>query len=514
MKYIFLLLVAMLPLTCLMSVMAADTPAKALGLTLQALDPADLQSIEAQLGKRAGVMITQVAPNSPAAQAGCVQGEVILTVGGQVVDSPQAIEQALAGKTGAVELVGIVIEGEEVKIVKRALVVKADLSAAMGVNPGGVTPVAVDAETQRKLKALDDAHQAGILNDTEYASKRAELLKNTAPAIDPATQQKLKALEDAHAAGILSDAEFTQKKTELLKTAPLNTANNSTARKGRTYQHVIGFSFWYPEGWTVKEVDGALQLVPADQAMQNNQPVEMYFITGQPLEGTNITQVNDPQVVAYLDQLVLQQLSPALVRTKAPAMLQTTNGQGMQLEWEVQGEQGIVHARIYSCILKNYGVIFAAFGVKDKILAREADLKAIFASFGLEAGKQDPAVAGVWQLFSTRTLRNEDNVNFTSDDPRRASSVSDEQTTLELRPDGVVARTSLSRTIAGGAGVWIDSGEQREVKQGRWNAGNGTLFIMWNDGSMDSWRYGLVNDGGALSLKLQVGNQVEFWQKR
>ncbi len=62
--------------------------------------------------------------------------------------------------------------------------------------------------------------------------------------------------------------------------------------------------------------------------------------------------------------------------------------------------------------------------------------------------------------------------------------------------------------------MWIDSGEQRVVKQGRWNAGNGTLFVMWNDGSMDSWRYGLVNEGGKVSLKLQAGNLVEFWQKR
>jgi len=505
MKHIFLPLSAILLFTCFMTAMAADAPAKALGFTLQALDPEDLQSIEAQLGKRAGVMITLIAPDSPAAKAGCVQGEVILTVGGQAVDSPEAVEQALAGKTGTVELVGLLIEGEEVKIVKRALAIAAGLSPNTG---------AMDADTQRKLKALDDAHQAGILTDDEFATKRAELLKNAAPAPDPATQQKLKALEDAHAAGILSDAEFAQKKTELLKSASPNTAGTATSRKGKTYQHVIGFTFWYPEGWTVQETEDALQLVPANPAMQNNQPVELYFITGQPLEGTNITRVNDPQVVAYLDQLVQQQLSPTLARTKEPALIQMTNGQGMLMEWEVQGQQGIVHARAYSCILKNYGVIFAAFGAKDKIMAREADLKAIFASFGLEAGKQDPAVAGVWQLFATRALRNEDNVNFTTDDPRRASSVTDQQTTLDFRADGVVVRTSLSRTIAGGAGVWIDSGEQREVKQGRWNAGNGALFVMWNDGSMDSWRYGLVKDNGALSLKLQAGNQVEFWQKR
>ncbi len=81
---------------------AVDSPAKTLGFTLQALDEEDLQIIEAQFGKRAGVLIAQVTPDSAAAKAGCVHGEVMLTVGGQAVDSPQAVEQALAcGSTAA-----------------------------------------------------------------------------------------------------------------------------------------------------------------------------------------------------------------------------------------------------------------------------------------------------------------------------------------------------------------------------------------------------------------------------
>jgi hypothetical protein len=423
-------------------VQAAVTPSQSVGLTLQELDPADMEAIEAQLGQRAGVLVAKVVPDSAAAKAGVVQGEIILAIGETLVDSPQSFDKTLSGKTGTVELVSLLITEDEVQLAKRKLTLsaKAEVKAAAPVPPA------------------------------------------PAKAATP--------------------------------------AKHDTARKGQTYQHVIGFSFWYPEGWSVKEADDGLQLVPANAATANGQPAELYFITGQPLEGTDITQVRDPRVIALLDQLVQEKISPLLQRTRDPLDVSMTNGQGMLLYWNGQGPGGAVQARIYACILKGYGVILGAVAPTAKIGAREGDLKAIFTSFGFEAGKQDPAVVGAWQLFSTRTIRNEDQQKFTSDDPRRASSVSNEQTTMEFRPDGTVVRTSIYRMIAGGGAaggsstVWIDTGDQKETKQGKWNAGNGTLFIMWSDGSMDSWRYGLVKEGGAVALKLLSGNQVAFWQKR
>jgi len=421
----------------------ADGRAASLGLSLTALDAADLDAIQQQFGKRAGVQVADVLANSLAAKGGFVPGEVILTIAGQIVDSPQAVEKVLTGKTGSVEFNGFFITDTEAKVTKHTLLL-----------PGAAKPA-------------------------------------TKPDTTPA------------------------------KTTPAGTPERKydTSRKGKTYEHAIGFSFWYPEGWVVKDVNDALQLVPHNAAVANGQPAEVYFITGQPLEGSGVTSANDPQVIAFLDQLIHQKVSAAMQRTKEPTAITTTNGKGLVMEWEVKGEHGTVLARTYTCILKGWGVIFGAFGIKDKVLAREADLKTIFNSFGFEAGKQDPAVVGAWQLFATRTLRNEDNINFTTDDPRRASSVSSEQTTLLLRPDGTAQRVSIYRMIAGGGAaggsskVWIDTGEQKDKKTGRWNAGNGTLFVMWSNGAMDSWRYGLVRNG-ATSLKLQVGNTVQFWSRR
>jgi hypothetical protein len=460
---------------------AAESAAKAVGLTLQAMDKADQDAIAEQLGKRAGVMVAAVAANSAAAKAGFVQGEVILKIGEAIVDSPAMADAALVGKTGALEVVSFILDDEVgIKVMKRTLALP---GTAVKAEQPARQP---DAETQKKLKALDDAHKAGIISDDEYAKKRAELLKGQ-PAATPATASKY--------------------------IAPT---------KGQTYNHAVGFSFWYPAGWTVKDIADALQLAPDKPAVANGQPAEMYFISGQPLEGTGITQVTDPQIAAFLDQFIQQKVSPAMQRKKAPVPLAMMNGQGLLFDWDAPGQNGgTVVARVYACVLKGWGVMFCAIGAKEHVFNRQDELKAIFTSFGFEAGKQDPAVAGTWSLTATRTMRNEDNVNFTSDDPRRATAVSDEQITVQLNADGTVTRTSLYRMIAGGGAaggagkVWIDTGDQKTVTQGRWNANNGTLVLMWQDGAMESYRYGLVPQGnGAPAMKLLSGNQVQFWQRR
>ena len=55
------------------------------------------------------------------------------------------------------------------------------------------------SDIQSKLKALEDAYNAGILSKEEYASKKAELEKQS-QVLDESKQQKLKALEAAYQA--------------------------------------------------------------------------------------------------------------------------------------------------------------------------------------------------------------------------------------------------------------------------------------------------------------------------
>ncbi|MDP2790748.1 MAG: hypothetical protein Q8O15_03215 [Rectinemataceae bacterium] len=421
------------------------------GWTLIALDPADLDAIAGSLGARAGVMIASILPGSRAAAAGCIQGEIVYAVDGKLVDTPAALDAALAAGTGKAELVGFVIGPDgTIQVVKRILAPVSGAPATGSVAAG--SPIS-----------------------------------------------------GSPAAG--------------------SVAVNDLSRTGTTYRHPIGFVFWYPASFTVKEIENGIELVPAasaaGQAGGPGQPSEMYFVTGESIQGTGITSPMDQRVITYLDNLVKTKVSPYLQRTAAPSRVAMTNGEGSLMEWSVPGQNGkTVIARIFTSIMKDFGVFLGAVGEKSLVDSRDPDLRGMFASFSSEAGKLDQSIAGAWRLFSTREIRNEDKLNFTVDDPRRASMVSDEQTTLELFPDGSARRTSISRTIAhggvsgGSSTVWIDSGDQKTVKQGRWNAGNGTLFIMWQDNRMEQWQYGIVRDAGGISLKLATAGRIQFWQKR
>lgn len=282
------------------------------------------------------------------------------------------------------------------------------------------------------------------------------------------------------------------------------------------YQHVSGLSFSYAKGWKVKPNDEGLTINPPDIAISNGAPAEAYYLLPIPT-AAEITDVTDQRVISSLDQMVAANISPALKRTEEPQVIKMANGQGIGMVWEAQVEKGTIYVVSYVTIINNIGFIIGGVGLKDKVTPRLPELKALFTSLKFGEGKHDQAVVGAWKLFSTRTLVNNDNINFTTDDPRRASAVTDEQTTMQLRPDGSVVRTSISRTIAGGGAaggdgkIWIDTGDQKEVKQGKWYAGDGTLFIVWDNGNMASYQYGLINNNGK-SLALASGTRIDYWQ--
>lgn len=400
------------------------------------------------------------------------------------------------------------------------------------------------SEVQSKLKALEAAHEAGILNDEEYARKKAELeaqLQAATPPMDEATRQKLQALETAHEAGILSDEEYARKKAELLgqQTAPVAGSGANLVRysdprgrfhfqhppdwkiqylegengvaltrgqaalnvmplpdgataqqvvdsiveqisgawqnyrelgrgqrniggvtspmveftginlqgmnahsqatvfvsgvtgylfilvapeidpqnsfaavqpvwgtllssftlagqridtgpKGKIYRHAAGFSFWYPESWSVSEQEGILQLTPPDAASTAEGPSELYFVAAEDVSGNNIQRPDDPMLLEYLDMQV-QSLSPALNRTGSGTPVDTKAGKGVILDWGAQGTGGEVRARAFVSIIKNYSVILLGMGLKEKVEARDADLRRIFASLGF--GEPQPAAA-------------------------------------------------------------------------------------------------------------------------
>lgn len=82
------------------------------GLVLQQLDAGSLDSIQRQTGRRVGVLVTAVLPDSPAAQAGIRPNDILFVVNHQGVASPAEVEAALQAAAGAVDLFGTRLTGD------------------------------------------------------------------------------------------------------------------------------------------------------------------------------------------------------------------------------------------------------------------------------------------------------------------------------------------------------------------------------------------------------------------
>ena len=479
------------------------------GLVLQTLSSADLDAIQEEMGYRVGVLVNGVTPGSPAAQAGLRTGDVLFTVGSSGVDATEAVERALTGAAGKIPVLGVragefgEYEALQCVITMPAPAAEPRAEAAAETPQEAVTKAGDDLAA--KLKALDAAHQAGILSDEEYALKKKEVeaqIQAAAPRLDEATQQKLQALEAAHDAGILSDEEYARKKAELLggeAEAPSGPA------KGKVYRHVIGFSLWYPAGWTIKEHDDSLQLVPPKPATTPDGPSELYFIIGERVIEEGITRADDPRVVEYLDQQILS-LSPALARPGEP----TSVGKGVAIEWKGTAPNGnVVLARASVRIINEYAVALLAIGLKAPLERRSVDLRRISDSFGFGEGKTDPALAGTWRLVSTYALTNESPFET---DWSRARMVSETQSTLTLRADGTWSRTDASHMIAIAGDLSIES-KDTSVEKGRWNAGEGALYLLWGDGSWEDYKYELRRAEQGRQLRLVTGTKGELWEE-
>ena len=366
-----------------------------LGLKLQALSSEDLDAVQEEFGYRVGVLVIGVRPGSPGAKAGIRTGDVLFTVGDQGVDSPKAVEKALTGKSGKIAMMAMRPGWDEeyapveftVAIPSRARPDQA--SGKKGTGPKGREPTG-QAEIRARLKALVQAREAGILTDEEFTRKKAELealLEKKAPKMSEADVRRLEALDKALKAGILSPEEYARKKAEITGKHQAAGTDNRDRKKGKTYRHPIGFSFWYPVDWTVKEESDFLQLAPPNPGRTREGPTELYFIIGESVAGEGIQRSSDPVVVEYLDQQV-QSLSPQLRRTSRGSPVNMVKGEGTLLEWKGKSPAGdTVLARAFVSIINQYGVALLALGLEKPLGRRDQDLRKIFASFGFGEGR-------------------------------------------------------------------------------------------------------------------------------
>jgi hypothetical protein len=526
----------------------AATQSAAAGLELQTLDAEDLDMIQEATGYRVGVLVLEVTPGSAAAAAGIKEGDLLLTVGESGVASAQAVDAALTAG-GRVEI--LYLRGETAGQCSLTMPsAGAAAPAAVGTSPPS------QAGAGEKIRALDAALAAGIITQEEYARKKAQL-ESQARAPDPATAEKLAALKAAYEAGILTEEEYTAKKAGIeaqsggapkpldeetkRKLAALQQARDSgilteqefEAKKaeliggagtgpalpaqGKTYRHPIGFTMWHPAGWQVLEQEGALQLVPPNPATRNGQPAELYFVTGESVAEEGITRPDDPQVTSYMNEQIAAfapQLQPKGITGRVPL----ANGAGTIMDWEVTSPTGeAVLARAYIAIVKQSGVSLIAMGQKDKLMAREPVLRKMFTSFSVDEGERDPAVVGTWHLVSEYSTTN----RSPFEPPEtRASITSETKNTLVLSADGTWQQTIVSQFIAMGASnpitggsIVLDSGPERKTYHGRWNAGNGALFLMSQNDRYDDYKYQVRRGPGGRELLLVSEGKGEVWSE-
>ncbi|UCG58086.1 MAG: SHOCT domain-containing protein [Phycisphaerales bacterium] len=366
----------------------------------------------------------------------------------------------------------------------------------------------------RQQQALEAARQAGVLSEQEFLQKKKELEGGHLQVADVETRKKLDALDSAYSSGVLSEAEYKQKRAQLTGRSPgagaKQDARASGKIEGQTYRHVIGFSFWYPASWTVKELEDTLQLIPPDPGKTPaGEPTELYFILGDSVAGEGIYNPYDPRVVQHMDQVV-SSISPFLKRTGAPAPIKMTNSQGAVMNWEGKSPRGdLVCSRAYVSIIKDHGVALLGLCFKERLEARDADLRRIFASFSLGSGQLDPQLFGQWSFLTTQSITNWSPFET---DYSRAQLASDTTGTLVFRPDGTWMRTDRTQMIAGAGGVWLESNET-DVSKGRWYAGSGALYLIWEDNSWQDYKYQLRGTGQGARLLLVSGEKGELWKR-
>ncbi len=395
---------------------------------------------------------------------------------------------------------------------------------AVGAPPAPQTqqPAAIPGQNgptfEEQLKALALARQVGVLSDQEYAAKVKELQDRQLQQTDPQARKKLEALEQAHRAGVIGEAEYNQKKMQLLgasaggpsaQASQIPAAGVSPKVGGQTYRHVMGFTFWYPGDWTLREHEEMLQLIPPNPSTTaDGQPTEIYAVIGDTLE-PGMTRPDDPRVVQFMDQAVAQ-LSPTLKRTTPPTLVPMTAGQGTVMNWEGNSSRGdAISARAYVSLTNDYGVALVALCFKDRLQAREKELQRIFASFAFGQGQRDMQLAGTWSFLTTQSMTNWSPFETSYS---RAQMASDHTATLIIQPDGTWSRTDKTQMLAGAGGVWLESNDTQQ-SNGQWYAGNGTLQLIWEDKSWQEYKYEIRQSAQGTRLLLTNEGKGELWER-
>lgn len=209
----------------------------------------------------------------------------------------------------------------------------------------------------------------------------------------------------------------------------------------------------------------------------------------------------------YLDEQV-NSIAAFLERKGRPSAVDMNRGKGALYEWEGKNPRDItILARASVAVFDDQAVALAALGHKEKVAARDAALRKMFGSFGFGKGEADPKLARAWTFVDNVTVAND---SFLETAWLRAQYGRETAGTLELRADGTWKRTDVSQVIMGASGIWLDTGRQEKIREGKWCAGNGRLYLMFKDDSWTIYQYKLEG----TELRLICDGKGEIWKAK
>ena len=266
-------------------------------------------------------------------------------------------------------------------------------------------------------------------------------------------------------------------------------APNATAGNWKTYKHPVGLSLRYPGDWTLQEVPGFIQLIsPEVNKSAQGQPTELYIVSAE--QAGRISSLEDPRLISALGSSMTQ-MFPFLQRVGGMERIKAGNVSGIMLTREGTNPQGMkVRGQLSVTILKGFSLSVFAIGSEDVITARQQTVREIFSSFDAGPGERDPQLVGVWQS------------------GLRGDGVSDRSSRYTLGEDGTLIKVTRLQSIVDAPGVSLDTDDdQTETMSGTWSAGDGRLFVLWENGSTDDVAYEVRTDSAGSRVAMLSGAQ-------
>jgi len=254
-------------------------------------------------------------------------------------------------------------------------------------------------------------------------------------------------------------------------------APKATAGTWKTYKHPVGLSLKYPGDWTLQEGPGFIQLIsPEVQKSAQGQPTALSLVS--PEQAGRISSLEDPKLISALESSMTQ-MFPFLKRGGGTERIKAGNASGIMLTREGTNPQGMkVRGQLSATILHGFSLSVFAIGSEDVLTARQQTVREIFSSFDAGAGERDPQLVGVWQT---------------------------------ALPDGGASGRSSRYTLgADGALTKVtrdDQDDSTETMLGKWSAGEGRLFVLWDNGTTDDVAYEVQTDKAGSRVAMISGAQ-------